>query len=86
MTNSYQTRKLIPHFNNMILIIWSPHTGAKAGLQDARTMRKENDATKRRNVEMFAHMTDEMSGRNAGNDVFFFIGDQASGFQFNGSF
>lgn len=40
-------------------------SGAKAGLQDARTMRKENDATKRRNVEMFAHMTDEMSGRNA---------------------
>ena len=42
------------------------HAGAKAGLQDAKTMRKENESTRRRNADMFSHMTDEMSGRNAG--------------------
>ncbi|XP_072049747.1 uncharacterized protein [Amphiura filiformis] len=40
-------------------------SGAKAGLQDARTMRNENNATRKRNTEMFSHMTDEMSGKNA---------------------
>ncbi|XP_026483934.2 BUD13 homolog [Vanessa tameamea] len=39
--------------------------GKKAGLQDAGQLKEENQAFRRREEEVFKHMTDEMSGRNA---------------------
>ncbi|CAH0718521.1 unnamed protein product, partial [Brenthis ino] len=39
--------------------------GKKAGLQDAKQLKEENNAFRRREDEAFRNMTDEMSGRNA---------------------
>ncbi|KAL4707110.1 hypothetical protein ACJJTC_011436 [Scirpophaga incertulas] len=39
--------------------------GKKAGLQDARQLRDENEAFRRREDEAFSKMTDDVSGRNA---------------------
>lgn len=43
--------------------------GKSAGLQDARTLRKENDAFKEKQDKMYKDLRPEMSGRNAENLV-----------------
>uniref|UniRef100_S4NSA2 BUD13 homolog n=3 Tax=Pararge aegeria TaxID=116150 RepID=S4NSA2_9NEOP len=39
--------------------------GKNAGLQDARQLKQENEAFRKREEDAFRNMTDEMSGRNA---------------------